>query len=80
MKRLVGFLSGLEGLTASFAAAPKPSLTCPPILPGGKEVVTYTVPEFRQASVMDFLYYPEPTWEGNSWSVWGDSLLATNGT
>ena len=64
----------------------------PPKLPGGKTVVTHTDEAFLkphagiqanvqiadEAPTIDFLYYPEQTYPGEPWSVWGDSL-AVNG-
>ena len=67
-------------------------LSFPPKLPDGKTVATDRAPEFlkpiaklragvkiaKTAPTVDFLYYPEQTYPGNPWSVWGDSL-ATGG-
>ena len=60
----------------------------PPTLPGGVSMVSDTSPAFleptaslregvevaRTAPTVDFLYYPEQTYPGNPWSVWGDGL------
>jgi hypothetical protein len=62
----------------------------PPVLPGGKVVVTDTSDEFlkapstlkqgvavaRTAPTIDFLYFPGQTYAGRPWSAWGDSLIA----
>jgi len=64
----------------------------PPKLPGGKTVVTDRSKTFlepvsklrdgveiaKTPPTVDFLYYPEQTYPGSPWSVWGDSL-AVNG-
>lgn len=63
-------------------------LSYPPKLPGGKVVATNTSKQFlrspaklaakvevaKTAPTIDFLYYPEQTYPGNPWSVWGDGL------
>jgi hypothetical protein len=93
--RTVIMLAFLAVLSVRLMAAPQPALTWPPALPGGKDVVTHTAPEFLQAPAtaslkpgvsvakaaptIDFLFYPEQTYEGNPWSAWGDSLVAMNG-
>lgn len=75
-------------------AAPttKPNMTYPPKLPGGRPMITSTSAEFLRAPTtirddvvvakipprVDFLYYPNQTYQGNPWSNWGDSL-AVNG-
>lgn len=60
----------------------------PPKLPGGKMVVTLNSPELLKPTTtlddgvtiaehkpnVDVLYYPGQDYEGNPWSVWGDSL------
>ena len=59
----------------------------PPELPGGKAVVTLTSPNLlnppaaikdvdiaKTPPVIDFLYYPGQTYEGNPWSNWGDGV------
>ena len=60
----------------------------PPNLPGGKSVVTIDSKELLkpttalddgvkiagEAPTVDVLYYPGQEYEGNPWSVWGDSL------
>jgi hypothetical protein len=70
------------------AGAAEPSF--PPKLPGGKTVVTDRTPKFlkpisklragveiaKTPPAVDFLYYPEQTYPGHPWSVWGDSLAA----
>ena len=62
----------------------------PPELPGGAGVVTDSAGEFLKAPApllagveiaktpptIDFLYYPEQSYPGNPWSVWGDSLAS----
>lgn len=75
-------------------AAPKkaaaPVLPFPPALPGGKEVVTDTAPEFlrppatlregvtvaKAAPTIDFMYFPGQTYPGKPWSNWGDGVAA----
>lgn len=68
------------------------SLTYPPALPNGQEVVTDDGPELlkppptlkegvavaRTPPAIDFLFYPGQTYPGHPWSAWGDSL-ATGG-
>ena len=63
-------------------------LVWPPVLPGGKAVVTDTAPSFltpgpnlregvaiaKTAPAVDFLYYPGQDYLGKPWSVWGDGL------
>jgi hypothetical protein len=70
----------------------KPTITFPPKLPDGKDVVSETSDAFlkppasiakdvliaRTAPTVDFLYYPGQDYEGKPWSNWGDSL-AVNG-
>jgi hypothetical protein len=70
------------------ARAAEPSF--PPKLPGGKTVVTDRTARFlkpvsklragveiaKAPPAVDFLYYPEQTYPGKPWSVWGDSLAA----
>ena len=65
-------------------------LSFPPKLPGGGTVVIDNSPKFlkpvsklragveiaRTPPVVEFLYYPQQTYPGNPWSVWGDSLAA----
>ncbi len=65
-------------------------LTYPPKLPDGKSVVTDQSDAFlvkgetlkdgvavaKTPPTVDFLYYPEQTYPGKPWSVWGDSLAA----
>lgn len=65
-------------------------LIYPPNLSGGKEVVSDSDPTFVTRSTelaekvqvaktpptVDFLYYPQQTYPGNPWSVWGDGLVA----
>ncbi len=60
----------------------------PPTLPGGKNVVRDTSKAFLKPTAtlregvevaktpptVDFLYYPEQTYPGNPWSVWGDGV------
>jgi len=68
------------------------TLTFPPKLPDGKEVLTVTSEEFLKAPstigkdvliaktppTVDFLYYPCQTYAAKIWSNWGDGL-AING-
>ncbi len=68
----------------------EPEVTYPPTIPGGKDLVTDTAPEFLQppatllpgiaiaktAPTVDFAYFPGQTYRGNPWSNWGDSLFA----
>jgi hypothetical protein len=79
--------TGVEG-----AQKAKATVTFPPSLPGGKEVVTDTSDDFlkppttlkdgvsiaKTAPTVEFLFYPGQTYEGKPWSAWGDSL-AVNG-
>ncbi|MEK6237127.1 MAG: hypothetical protein N2C14_20655 [Planctomycetales bacterium] len=65
-------------------------LAYPPKLPGGKQVVTDRSEDFlkplgdlqdgveiaKTPPRIDFMYYPEQTYPGNPWSVWGDGLAA----
>lgn len=65
-------------------------LSYPPGLPNGKQVATFQSEitlkptDTLQADVsiaetppeVDFLYYPEQTYPGNPWSVWGDGTTA----
>ena len=78
-----------DGQTGKKGAA-QPAPTFPPSLPGGKEVVTDTSPDFlkppvslksgvavaKEAPTIDFLYFPGQTYAGKPWSAWGDSLAA----
>jgi hypothetical protein len=62
----------------------------PPVLPGGKALVTDTSEEFLDAPdtlrpgvavaqtppTVDFLFYPEQDYEGKPWSNWGDGVVA----
>ena len=71
-------------------AKAEPEVSYPPTIPGGKELVTDTAPEFLQPPAtlrpgvaiaktpptVDFAYYPGQTYRGNPWSNWGDSLFA----
>ena len=68
------------------------TLTFPPKLPDGKEILTVTSDEFlkapatigkdviiaKTAPTVDFLYYPCQTYPAKIWSNWGDGL-AVNG-
>ena len=80
-------LAALWLLTAGVRAeAAEPSL--PPLLPGGKPVVTITSPELLKPAdtiqegvgvakappTIDLLYYPGQTYKGNPWSNWGDGV------
>ena len=74
-------------LTVSTVARPQHH---PPRLPSGERVATSTSPDLlkptpallegveiaKQAPTIDFLYYPEQTYPGKPWSVWGDGLAA----
>jgi len=65
-------------------------LSYPPELPGGAKLATDTSDAFLKATsqlkdgveiakaapTVDFMYYPEQTYPGKPWSVWGDSLAA----
>ena len=67
-----------------------PELVYPPLLPDGLKVATDSSPQFLKAPAplpegvkvakspptIDFLYYPEQSYPGKPWSVWGDSLAA----
>jgi len=60
----------------------------PPVLAGGKTIVTDSSPEFlkkpdtisadvdvaKTPPTVDFGFYPGQNWPGNPWSNWGDSL------
>ena len=64
----------------------------PPVLAGGKEVVTDSAPQFlkgpttlkadvtiaKTAPTIDFAFFPGQSYPGKPWSAWGDSL-AVNG-
>lgn len=64
--------------------------TTPPVT---NAVVTDSTPEFlkgptnllegvavaKATPTVDFLYFPEQTYAGNPWSVWGDSVVAPSG-
>src|SRR5258708_7810076 len=70
-------------------AAPKDA-TYPPPLPGGKEYVSDTSPDFLKPAAslqkdveiaktpptVEFMYFPGQTYMGNPWSTWGDSIAA----
>jgi hypothetical protein len=74
-------------LTASVVGA---ELSFPPKLPDGKKVATDKSDAFlkrapgiakgvevaKTAPTIDFLYYPEQTYPGNPWSVWGEGVAA----
>ena len=65
-------------------------LPWPPTLPDGKKIVTDKSPEFlkgtdslregvliaKEASTIDFLFYPEQNYPGKPWSNWGDGCVA----
>jgi hypothetical protein len=69
---------------------PEPEVPYPPVLPGGKDMVTDTSPDFLQPPTtllpgvtvaktpptVDFAYFPGQTYRGNPWSNWGDSMFA----
>ena len=75
---------------AKSKAKVEPEVTYPPTIPGGREIVTDTAPEFllppttlqpgiaiaKTPPTVDFTYYPGQTYRGNPWSNWGDSLFA----
>lgn len=75
------------------AAAEREALSWPPSLPGGATVATDTSERFLDppgalregvavaaaAPTIDFLYYPEQTYPGNPWSVWGDGTATEGG-
>src|SRR5687768_2188400 len=60
----------------------------PPELPGGKQMVSDTSPEFLKVTAdlkegvtvakavptVDFMYYPNQNYPGKPWSNWGDSV------
>jgi len=74
------------------APAPAQSAWHAPSLPGGQSFVTDTSPEFLKPigalapgvtiaatpPTVDFLYYPEQTYPGNPWSVWGDGTAVAD--
>jgi hypothetical protein len=78
--------------TASPPPAGAAELSYPPTLPGGKSVVTDKSEAFlkptgtlrdgvviaKAVPTIDFLYYPEQSYLGKPWSVWGDSLAVDN--
>ncbi len=69
---------------------PEPEVVFPPTIPGGKDIVTDTSPDFllppvtlqpgvaiaKTPPTVDFAYFPGQTYRGNPWSNWGDSLFA----
>ena len=90
--RLIGLGLFAVAITVGQVPADELDLSYPPALPGGKSVVTNTADAFIKPTAtlrdgveiaktppeIDFLYYPEQTYPGNPWSVWGDGL-ATQG-
>lgn len=95
----VGALTAIGSLAISLLAGAPPDATAapaeatfPPVLPGGKEVVTDTSPDFLKPPVtlrrdvkiaktpptVEFMYLPGQEYPGKPWSAWGDSL-AING-
>jgi hypothetical protein len=76
--------------TAKPKPKPEPEVPYPPVLPGGKDMVTDTSPDFLQPPTtllpgvtvaktpptVDFAYFPGQTYRGNPWSNWGDSMFA----
>ncbi len=86
--RLVLLTAGVYWFCAD--VLPGQELTYPPKLPGGKTVATDSSKSFlkpgenilpgvaiaKTPPTVDFLYYPQQTYPGNPWSVWGDSLAA----
>jgi len=87
MRRVLACGGGVLALwVLASAPAPAQSAWHPPSLPGGQSFVTDTSPEFLKPTgalaqgvtiaatppTVDFLYYPEQTYPGNPWSVWGD--------
>jgi hypothetical protein len=77
-------------LIATAPDAEAQELRWPPALPGGSAVVTDSSDDFvtvprgvtlragtavaSTPPVIDFMYFPEQTYEGNPWSNWGDGL------
>ena len=69
---------------------PEPEVVFPPTIPGGKDIVTDTSPDFllppvtlqpgvaiaKTPPTVDFAYFPGQTYRGNPWSNWGDSHFA----
>ena len=85
---LVLALAVLGSIDAVTLAEP----TYPPALPDGQTKITDNSPEFlkpigplldgvtiaKEATTVDFLYFPGQTYPGKPWSNWGDSI-AVNG-
>ncbi len=71
-------------------APDSPKAWVPPVLPGGKLVVTDTSPDFltppatidpevqiaKAVPTVDFAYFPGQTYRAEIWSTWGDSVCA----
>lgn len=94
MKRSLLLLFVLCVASTAFAQKPKQikdeDLPWPPTIPGGKEVVTDTSPDFlkptetlrdgvaiaKKAPTIDFAFYPEQNYPGKPWSNWGDGGVA----
>jgi hypothetical protein len=91
----VRYLSGFIVLilcSGVLQGKPDTDLTHPPLLPGGKEVVSLQSQDFleptetllpgvkiaRTPPAVDFAYYPGQDYPGNPWSVWGDGLVVSN--
>jgi hypothetical protein len=80
----------LLGTSASdISAKVQNNMSYPPTLPGGISVATERSEELikpppslkaisvaKTAPVVDFIYYPGQTYEGNPWSNWGDGVAA----
>ncbi len=78
----------LHGVCLEFHVLAEEPVRYPPLLPGGKTVVTDESAEFLRPAgtlregvtvattppTIDFLYYPGQDYPGNPWSNWGDSL------
>lgn len=95
------FLSGMAGAQSEAGKAPAAkadkaptaatALTYPPVLPGDKQIVTDSSPEFlkpspslkegvlvaRTAPTVDFFFLPNQDHPGKPWSVWGDGCVSS---
>ena len=74
------------------ATVPAQDAFGPPRLPDGRTFVTDRSPDFLEPvaplapgitiatspPTIDFLYYPEQTYPGNPWSVWGDGVAVAD--
>ncbi|MBI4663371.1 MAG: hypothetical protein HY735_31610 [Verrucomicrobia bacterium] len=79
--------AGAEGQTRNTTRA-REEVIYPPVLPGGREVVTDGSEAFLRAPktiksevtiskvvpTIDFMFYPNQSYPGKPWSAWGDSL------